>query len=162
MDMDERDFVCMHKGVLDAVVSKGAFKEIIGKLKLSTFARKQVQQEDPEDYPQEGLSATGGEPSTSQDVAPTVPKVRRRGRGKGRGKTAVKKSDESVKVSGHKSAETLQKVDTMTQTDSDFEEYLQLSEDQFEEYQLYKEKQMMQKYMVETIQEEDFAEYDGQ
>ena len=42
LDMDKRDFVCMHKGVLHGVVRKGAFEEIIAKLKLSTFARKHV------------------------------------------------------------------------------------------------------------------------
>ena len=124
---------------------------------MSTFARKQVQPQYPQDVPQEATGATAAEPSTSQDVGPTEPKVKRRARGKGRGKAAAKKAHERAIVSP---AETLQKIDTMTQTDSDFEEYLHLSEEQFHDYQLYKEKQMMQKFMVETIQEADFADYD--
>ena len=161
MDMDEKDFVCMHKGVIDAVISKGVFKEIIGKLKLSSFARKKVKEEDPEDLPEEAAGATGGEPSTPQDFSSTEPKVRKkaRGKGQGRGKASSKKSAESVIVSPGR---TLQRVDTMTQTDSDFEEYLQLSEEQFQEYQLYKEMQMIQQYSVQTIQEEDFREYDAE
>ena len=161
MDMDEKDFVSMHKGVLDAAISKGVFKEIIGKLKLSSFARKKVQEEDPEDFNEEAVSGSVPEPSTSQDFSPTQPKVRKKSiaKGRGRGKTSAKKSAENVIVSP---AGTLQKVDTMTQTDSDFEEYLQLSEEQFEEYQLYKEMKMIQQYSVQTIQEEDFRDYDGQ
>ena len=58
--------------------------------------------------------------------------------------------------------ESVHKIDSMTQTDSDFEDYLEMSEEQFEAYQLYKEKQMKQKYLIETIQEEDFKDYDGQ
>ena len=44
MEMDEFSFVCMHQGVVDAVVSPGTFKEVIGKLKLSGFDKKPQKQ----------------------------------------------------------------------------------------------------------------------
>ena len=158
MNMDETNFVWMHRGVIDAVISKGAFKEIIGKLKLSSFARKQVHHEAEELPEQREAIPHDPQPSTSQDFGGAKPKVKRRRIGKGRGKTTDKTSEQSEIVVG---PTTLEKVDTMTQTDSDFEEYLQLSEEQFEQYQLYKEMQVMQQYSVQTIQEEDFREYDG-
>ena len=84
MEMDERNFVFMHKGVLDAVISQGSFKEIIGKLKLSTLVKKQVQvQEDvDEEMIEEGLD----QPTTSEEKTGAKPKVKTRARGKARGK----------------------------------------------------------------------------
>ena len=40
MEMDDLSFVCMHQGVVDAVVSPGSMKEVNGKMKLSGFAKK--------------------------------------------------------------------------------------------------------------------------
>ena len=54
----------------------------------------------------------------------------------------------------------IQKSDMTTQTDSDFEEFLEIPEDEFEEYKMYKEMKLRQQYLVNTIQEEDFAHYD--
>ena len=47
------------------------------------------------------------------------------------------------------------------QTDSDFESYLELPEEEFAEYQRYKEEQLMQKYLVTTILQEDFEDYEA-
>ena len=162
MDMDEYNFVSMHKGVVDAVISQGAFKEIIGKLKLSSFAKKALPRNVEEDI---GEAEGPGEPSTSEDFTTSKPKVSRKGRGKAKGKGKGKKTTPSKSVQPAQfvqDGQAVQKADMMTQTDSDFEEYLLLSEEDFQEYQMYKEKQMMQKYLVETIMEQDFEDYEGE
>ena len=88
------------------------------------------------------------EPSTSQDSIPSgVPGTEDRGRGKGQGERVEGRG----RGRGKKYAKTEHVVDSMpqpvplvppivksemsTQTDSDFETYLELSEDEFDEYQ---------------------------
>ena len=96
------------------------------------------------------------------------PKVQRtergRARGKGRGKGCGRGQKsiwtEVVQSAPVQPVQSVEKYDMMTQTDSDFEEYLIMSEQEFEEYQMYKEQKLRQQYLVTTIQEEDFQEYD--
>ena len=156
MEMDEMNFVSMHQAVVDTVVSRGVFTEIIGKLKLSSFAKKAIVPTVEEDIPDQEVPV---EASTSQKVTGTKPKAKRKPTGKGRGKSKGQKvvSREQVPF-----VQTVGKADMTTQTDSDFEEYLHLSEEDFNEYQMYKEKQMMQQYLVSTIQEKDFHDYEAE
>ena len=106
------------------------------------------------------------EPSTSEEIAGTKPKVQRtergKGRGKGRGRGRAHKSipTELVHPVPVQPVQSVEKSDMMTQTDSDFEDYLIMSEQEFEEYQMYKEQKLMQQYLVQTIQKEDFQNYD--
>ena len=46
-----------------------------------------------------------------------------------------------------------------TQTDIDFEYYLELDEDKYEEYLAYKQVQLAQQYLVSEIMEQDFDEW---
>ena len=158
MEMDEYNFVSMHTSVLDAVVSTKAFKEIVGKLKLWTFAKKSTYDIVEEENPDSNIP----DPSTSGDVPVVKPKSKQKAttKVKGRGKKLAKGEvvpPVPVPVPGPMP----QKCDMMTQTDSDFEEFLQVPEDEFEEYKMYKEMKVRQQYLVNTIQEEDFADYDA-
>ena len=74
MEMDEYNFVYTHTSVLDAVVSTKCFKEIIGKLKLWTFAKKSIHQVVEEENPESNIP----DPSTSDDVPVDKPKSKRR------------------------------------------------------------------------------------
>ena len=161
LDMTELNYVVMHSGVLDVVVSKAAFKEILGKLKVASFAKKAVQQNIQEEFP----DAPVPEPSTSEEFGGAKPKVPRTQRGKGRGKGMGKgrgRGKKPPEVLQSVPVQSQEKLDMMTQTDSDFEEYLIMSEQDYTQYQMYKEKVLMQKYLVSTIREEDFEEYDAQ
>ena len=104
------------------------------------------------------------EPSTSEEFGGTKPKVqcteRGKGRGKGRGRGQKSIPTEQVPAVAVEPVQILVKSDMMTQTDSDFEDYLMMSEQEFEEYQMYKEWKLMQQYLVSTIREEDFKDYD--
>ena len=40
--MTEENFLYMHKGVVEHVISKGAFRKILGLLRVINFIRKQV------------------------------------------------------------------------------------------------------------------------
>ena len=153
--MDEYNFLYTHTSVLDAVVSTKCYKEIIGKLKLWTFAKKSIHQVVEEENPDSNIPY----PSTSDDVGLDKPKSKRKAttKGKGRGKTSAKgQVAPPVPLPGA----MIQKSDMTTQTDSDFEEFLEIPEDEFEEYKMYKEMKLRQQYLVNTIQEEDFAHYD--
>ena len=149
---------------MDAVISKKAFKEILGKLKVASFAKKAVQQYVEEENP----TAPVPEPSTSDEFAGTKPKVQCTERGKGRGKGTGKGRGRGVRSIPTQQlqpvpvqpVQSVEKSDMMTQTDSDFEEYLIMSEQDFEQYQMYKEQKLMQQYLVSTIREEDFKDYD--
>ena len=157
--MDEYNFVYTHTSVLDAVVSTKCFKEIIGKLKLWTFAKKSIHQVVEEENPESNIP----DPSTSDDVPVDKPKSKQKAttKGKGRGKTSAKgQVAPPVPVPLPLPGAMIQKSDMTTQTDSDFEEFLQIPEDEFEEYKMYKEMKLWQQYLVNTIQEEDFAQYD--
>ena len=159
MEMDEYNFVYTHTSVLDAVVSTKCFKEIIGKLKLWTFAKKSIHQMVEEENPESNIP----DPSTSDDVPVDKPKSKRKAttKGKGRGKTSAKgQVAPPVPVPVPLPGAMIQKCDMTTQTDSDFEEFLQIPEDEFEEYKMYKEMKLRQQYLVNTIQEEDFTHYD--
>ena len=161
MEMDKYNFVSMHTSVLDAVVSTKAFKEIIGKLKLWTFAKKSTYHIVEEENPESNIP----DPSTSGDVALDKPKSKRKAttKGKGRGKTSAKgQVPPPVPVPVPVPGAMVQKCDMTTQTDSDFEEFLQIPEDEFEEYKMYKEMKIRQQYLVNTIQEEDFGDYDAE
>ena len=157
MEMDEYNLVYTHKSVLDAVVSTKTFKEIIGKLKLWSFAKKSTYHIVEEENPDSNIP----EPSTSIDVPLDNPKRKRKAttKAKGRGKTLAKgQVAPPVPVAGG----MVEKCDMTTQTDSDFEEFLQIPEDEFEEYKMYKEMKIRQQYLVNTIQEDDFADYDAE
>ena len=159
--MDEYNFLYTHTSVPDAVVSTKCFKEIIGKLKLWTFAKKSIHQVVEEENPDSNIP----EPSTSDDVPVDKPKNKRKAttKGKGRGKTSAKgQVGAPVPVPVAVPGAMLEKCDMTTQTDSDFEEFLQIPEDEFEEYKMYKEMKMRQQYLVNTIQEEDFGDYDAE
>ena len=163
LHMTEWNFLAMHKGVVDLVVSKKAFKELLGKLNVGCFAKKAVQQY----FQVENLDPTVPQPSTSQDFDGTKPKVQCTERGKGRGKSRGRGRGRGQKsntpaVVPSVTVQSVEKSDMMTQTDSDFEEYLIMSEQEFEEYQMYKEQKLMQQYLVSTIREEDFHEYDAE
>ena len=161
MDMDEYNFVSIHTSVLDAVVSRKAFKEIIGKLKLWSFAKKSSYHIVEEGNPDSNIP----DPSTSDDVPVDKPKSKRKAtiKGKGRGKTSVKgEVAPPVPVPVPVPGAVAEKCDMTTQTDSDFEEFLQIPEDEFEEYKMYKEMKIRQQYLVNTIQEEDFGDYDAE
>ena len=158
MAMDEYNFVYTHTSVVDAVVSTKCLKEIIGKLKLWSFAKKNIYQIVDEENPDSNIP----DPSTSGDVPVDKPKSKRKAtptKGKGRGKSSAKiQVLQPVPVPVPMGM--IQKSDMTTQTDSDFEEFLQITEDEFEEYKMYKEMKLRQQYLVNTIQEEDFAHYD--
>ena len=163
LDMTELNYVAMHSCVVEVVLSKAAFKEILGKLKISGFAKKAVQQDVQEEIP----NAHDPEPSTSDEFSGTKPKVPRTQRGKGRGKGLGKGRGRGQKSSPPEVVQSVpvqsqDKSDMMTQTDSDFEEYLIMSEQDYEEYQIYKEKVLMQNYLVRMIREEDFQDYYAQ
>ena len=64
MEMHEYNFVSVHTSVLDAVVSTQCFKEIIGKLKLWSFAKKSIHHIVEEENPDSNIP----QPSTSDDV----------------------------------------------------------------------------------------------
>ena len=160
--MTELNFLAMHSGVVDMVVLKKAFKEILGKLNVGGLAKKAVPQYFEVDNPDPSVP----EPSTSQEFDGTKPTVkhtergRGKGRGKGRGRGQKSIPSKVVQPLPVQSVQSVEKSDMMTQTDSDFEEYLMMSEQEFEEYQMYKEQQMRQQYLVSTITEEDFRDYD--
>ena len=159
MEMDEYNFVSVHTSVLDAAVSTKAFKENIGKLKLWSFAKKSICHIVEEENPDSNIP----QPSTSGDVPLDKAKSKRKAttKGKARGKTLAK-AQVAQPVPVPVPLPILQKSDMTTQTDSDFEEFLQIPEDEFEEYKMYKEMKMRQQYLVNTIQEEDFADYDAE
>ena len=164
MDMTESNFVAMHSSVVDIVVSKKAFKEILGKLNVGGLAKKAVQQYFEVENPDPSVP----EPSTSQEFDGTKPKVQRtergrgsgKGRGKGRGRGQKSIPTDLVQPVPVQPVQSVDKSDMMTQTDSDFEEYLMMSEQDFEEYQMYKEQKLRHQYLVSTITEEDFQDYD--
>ena len=159
MEMDEYNFVYTHTSVLDAVVSTKCFKEIIGKLKLWTFAKKSVYHIMEEENPDSNVP----DASTSADLTLEKPKSKRKvtTKGKGRGKTSAK-AQVVQPVPLPVPVPMVQKCDMTTQTDSDFYEFLQIPEDEFEEYKMYKEMKLRQQYLVQTIQEEDFCDYDAE
>ena len=162
--MTELNFLAMHSYVVDIVVSKKAFKEILGKLNVGGLVKKAVQQYFEVENPDSNIP----EPSTSQEFDGTKPKVQRTERGRGRGKGRGKRRGRGPKLNPTdvvqgvpvQHTQSVEKSDMTTQTDSDFEEYLLMSEQEFEEYQMYKELQMRQQYLVSTITEEDFQDYD--
>ena len=105
------------------------------------------------------------QPSTSDDVPVDKPKSKRKAttKGKGRGKTLAKAQvSQPVPVPVPVPLPMVQKSYMTTQTDSDFEEFLQIPEDEFEDYKMYKEMKIRQQYLVNTIQEEDFGDYDAE
>ena len=162
MEMNEEHFVHCHQGVVQEVISRDAFKRVMAFLKLSSFCRKRVK----DIVPEEIADLPDPEPSSSHDTGTSAQEVQRKAKGKGRGKgqPRARKSAKTVHVE-HPVVQVVNvlsnKSDMTTQTDSDFEQYLDMSEAEFQRYQLYKQQQLMQQYLVTTIQEEDFAEYDA-
>ena len=153
--MNEENFLYAHQGVVAEVISKKAFKAVVGFFKLSSFARKTVRpivQDDPEPPPEP-------QPGTSDDTPSNLPSQKGRGKGRGKGNPRGKKYQKTEHVV--QPVQQLVKCKMATQTDSDFESYLKLPEDQFADYQRYKEEQLMQKYLVTTILQEDFEDYEA-
>ena len=160
--MTESNFLAMHSGVVDLVVCsvQKSIQGNIRQVECRKFAKKAVQKDFEVEIPDPNVP----QPSTSQEFDGTKPKVQRtergKGRGKGRGRGQKSIPTEVVQPVPVQPVQSVQKLDMMTQTDSDFEEYLVMSEQEFEEYQMFKEKKLMQQYLVSTIQEEDFQDYD--
>ena len=160
--MTEYDFVQMHKAVMDSVITKRSFQEIIGMLKLSTFARRSVVHPvvipNVHDLPEVVLP----EPTTSKRQVKS--KITAKGKGKGRGKKSQKKEEEVQPVLP-KVVETVEMLPTenltiSTQTDSDFEDFLRMTKRELDEYEQYKQQQIYQEYLVTHIFEEEFDDYD--
>ena len=88
LEMDEYIFLSMHQGVAHTVISKAAFKEIMGMFKLSTFARKMVKSDLEHENTPEVPQAEG---STSYSIESGFRKETIRSKGKGKGKAKKKK-----------------------------------------------------------------------
>ena len=150
--MNEENFVHAHQGVVNQVISKDAFKRIVGLLKLSTFARRTIRPTVQDETPIEP------EPATSHETSSAQTQARGRKRGRGRGRATGRKIAKTEHVV--QPVKQMVTCEISTQTDSDFEGYLEMSEEEFADYQRYKEQQIMQKYLVTTIIQEDFTEYE--
>ena len=158
LSMDEYNFVSIHQGVVQSVISKGAFKDILGMLRISSFAKKvpksSVEEERNEDVnPVEEDSEQISSVVTKETIKSKSSRKRKAGNRK-----SVTTSVNALKVSPKID---IPKCDMTTQTDSDFEGYLEMSDEQFLEYQRYKEYQAMQQYLVNSIVEEDFVDYEN-
>ena len=106
------------------------------------------------------MEQDASETLTSGDVSVTKAKTSMKSK-KGKRKRRDKKSVTS-EMAQPLLVPMVETADMMTQTDSDFVEFLQMSEEEYQEYQMYKEKQLRQQYLVETVQEIDFQVYDAE
>ena len=125
MEMNEEHFVHCHQGVVKEVISRDAFKRVMAFLKLSSFCRRRVE----DIVPEEIAELPDTEPSSYHDTGASAQAVQSKGKGKGRGKgqPRARKSAKTVHVE-HPVVQAANVVsnncDMTTQTDSDFEQYL--------------------------------------
>ena len=161
MDMSEYDFVNVHKGVVDTVITKRSFQEIIAMLKLSTFARRSVvPAQVVEDIPQVPV------PDASTSKIEPKPKMKTKGKGKGKGKgKKSKKAEEKVEIVVETIPDPVEMLPTdkltiSTQTDSDFEDFLEMTKKEIDEYEQYKQQQIYQQYLCNNIFVEEFDDED--
>ena len=163
--MSEINFLYMHKGVLEHVKSKESFQRILGLLKVSNFVRKQAKIQIEEPIPDDFVP----EASRSQEPTPVVKKRRKR---TVKGKSKVKQSQDSgttvlsegsqtiVTDSGVKVVMPAGTLTLSTQTDEDFQNFITMSNEEYEEYIAYKHLQLSQQHLVNDIVEQDFSDYD--
>ena len=161
-EMSEFNFVYVHQSIVDQVVAKGMVSKILAMLKMGNFTRKHVKRniEEVLDVQDNVHSISdGAQAACSQDSSVSVGKKKPKNtkKAKGRGQKSNVVQEPILPSTSHVPHNN---CDAYTQTDVDFEYYLELDEKEYEDYQAYQHAKMTQTYLVSSITEQDFAEYD--
>ena len=158
--MTEMDFLYVHQGVVDQVVAKGTVKRLLGMFKMMTFARKiprasiESDVHVEEDAPQHASYPPGAIVPSTSSQSPKNIKSAKKGKGRGKSTSVAQPNVPPIPIVQSKKSEVV------TQTDVDFEYYLEMDEQEYQDYQAYQHAQMTQRFLVSEIREEDFEGYD--
>ena len=150
MEMTEYNFVYLHNTVAQQVIVQGGIKRLLTMLKIGSFVRK--------------MGTVDTTPVATADEVPDMDVVQpstssgKNGKGRKRRRRRDKKAEAKQVVQQQVQIPTLRsdQCTMATQTDIDFEYYLELDEEQYEEYLAYKQVQLAQQYLVSEIMEQDF------